>query len=142
MFILKKKTLESIESLDSNSLDEDGFIEGDLKGFRSVASFNFGANTTGELKSEILSFTPNSNNQAASLPFSNQNFKNSQRGLTPAVNGELYTLKRCYQFRPSTIRKLNELKAKHSNVNVYLNTIIDEAISYYYDHVASKSATS
>jgi hypothetical protein len=142
MFIVKKKTLETIESLDSNNLDEDGFVEGDLKGFKPVASFSFGANNAKELKGEILSFSPNSNNQGASFSFSNQSSKNSQRGLTPAVDGELFTLKRCYQFRPSTIRTLNELKAKHPDVNIYLNTIIDEAISYYYDHVISKGVTS
>ncbi len=66
----------------------------------------------------------------------------SQRGATPAVDGEDLTLSRTYKLRPSTMRKLNELKANHSDVNVYLNTIVDEAISYYYEHIFSRSVKS
>ena len=61
------------------------------------------------------------------------------KGLTPLINGEQFTLKRCYQFRSSTVRKLNELKANHSDVNAYLNTILDEAILYYYNHIFNES---
>ena len=59
--------------------------------------------------------------------------------MTPFINGEQFTLKRCYQFRPSTVRKLNELKANHSDVNAYLNTILDEAILFYHKHVFNES---
>ena len=45
-----------------------------------------------------------------------------------------------YPFRPSTLRKLSELKAKHPDVNVYLNTIIVEAINYYYDTIFSEKS--
>ncbi|MEQ8198280.1 MAG: hypothetical protein ABRQ27_09785 [Clostridiaceae bacterium] len=44
-------------------------------------------------------------------------------------------MKRTYAFTKSTIRKLNELKARHPDVNAYLSTILDEAINYYYEHV-------
>jgi hypothetical protein len=36
----------------------------------------------------------------------------------------------------------DEIKAKHANVNVYLNTLVDEAISFYYDHLFSRNAKS
>jgi hypothetical protein len=75
-------------------------------------------------------------------PFGKLSFHISQRGSTPPVDGEAFTLKRCYQFRPSTLRKLNELKAQHSEVNVYLNTIIDDAITHYHEHIFSRRTTS
>jgi hypothetical protein len=39
-------------------------------------------------------------------------------------------------------KKLNEIKAKHANVNVYLNTLVDEAISFYYEALFSRNAKS
>ncbi|ERI91428.1 hypothetical protein HMPREF1982_03387 [Clostridiales bacterium oral taxon 876 str. F0540] len=132
---MKKKNYANVESLDAEDFDDDGFSEGDINLGKAVASFSFEA-----LKEEQSTNAPADHPidvtkpSAASAPMV-LSFRKSQRGSTPAVDGELYTLKRCYQFRPSTIRKLNELKAGHSDVNAYLNTIIDEAISYYYDYV-------
>lgn len=60
------------------------------------------------------------------------------RGLTPAVNGESFDIKRCYQFRASTLKKLNQIKGESDNVNIYLNEIIDQAICHYYNCVFSK----
>ena len=60
------------------------------------------------------------------------------RGLTPAVDGENFSVKRCYQFRPSTLKKLNQLKGESDNYNIYLNEIIDQAICYYHDYVFNK----
>lgn len=60
------------------------------------------------------------------------------RGLTPKVDGEGFSVKRCYQFRPSTLKKLNQLKGESDNFNIYLNEIIDQAICYYHDYVFNK----
>ncbi|MFW2491762.1 hypothetical protein ACN077_24875 [Clostridium chromiireducens] len=60
------------------------------------------------------------------------------RGLTPAINGESFDIKRCYQFRTSTLKKLNKIKGESDNVNIYLNEIIDQAICHYYNYVFSK----
>lgn len=57
------------------------------------------------------------------------------RGLTPKINGESFDIKRCYQFRVSTIKKLNQLKGESDNINIYLNEIIDAAICFYHDSV-------
>ena len=70
------------------------------------------------------------NNQTSSLPQIQK-----IRGLTPAVNGESFSVKRCYQFRPSTLKKLNQLKGECDNFNIYLNEIIDQAICHYHDYV-------
>ena len=57
------------------------------------------------------------------------------RGLTPPINGEKFDIKRSYQFRASTLKKLNQLKGESNNINIYLNEIIDTAICFYYDSV-------
>lgn len=61
--------------------------------------------------------------------------KSKPNGITPPVNGEKFDLNRTYTFRKSTIRKLNELKAIHPDVSVYLSSILDAAINHYYDYI-------
>ncbi|MGL5381168.1 hypothetical protein [Clostridium sp.] len=62
------------------------------------------------------------------------NKKEKLNGITPPINGEEFTIVRGYKLRPSTLRKLLEIKAKHTDVNIYLNTILDEIINYYYSN--------
>jgi len=57
------------------------------------------------------------------------------RGLTQPINDEKFDIKRSYQFRASTLKKLNQLKGESNNINIYLNEIIDTAICFYYDSV-------
>jgi len=38
-------------------------------------------------------------------------------------------------MRPSTVRKLNALKTEHPDVNVLYNTIVDMAITHYYNYI-------
>lgn len=61
------------------------------------------------------------------------------RGLTPSINGEAFDIKRCYQFRASTLKKLNQLKGESDNINIYLNEIIDAAICFYHNAVFNKN---
>jgi len=88
-------------------------------------------------------FTP-TNNPSPSIDnptlsiIDNRKGKVAPNGITPPVNGEAFDIKRTYAFRKSTIRKLNELKAAHDDVNVYLSTILDEAITEYYNRVLGK----
>lgn len=74
--------------------------------------------------------------------FESTNLPTSQiqkvRGLTPSINGEAFDIKRCYQFRASTLKKLNQLKGESDNINIYLNEIIDAAICFYHDAVFNK----
>jgi hypothetical protein len=89
----RRKNLNSqIESLDACELEDEVFSEGEINVGRAVASFNFSINN--EDTSPIINKPT-------------QTYKTTNRGLTLAVDGELYTVKRCYQFRQSTIRKLN-----------------------------------
>jgi hypothetical protein len=41
-------------------------------------------------------------------------------------------------MRASPVRKLNALKAEHPDVNALLNTIVDMAVSHYYNYIFSE----
>jgi hypothetical protein len=118
--------------LDSTEEDDNGFIDGEVNIGKPLLSFSFAPEP-------IVSPQTAAPVKAS---FGKLSFHTSQRGATPSVDGEAFTLKRCYLFRTSTLRKLNELKAQHSDVNVYFNTIIDDAISHYHEYVFSRRTTS
>jgi len=63
-------------------------------------------------------------------------YRSEPYGITPPVNGEYFDTRRTFTFRKSTVRKLNELKANHPDINVYLNTIVDNAVCHYYDCIS------
>jgi hypothetical protein len=71
----------------------------------------------------------------------NQSYSFEPRGLTPPINGEHFTVKRSYAMRPSTVRKLNALKAEHPNVNVLFNTIVDMAVLHFYNYIFNENGT-
>ena len=134
-----RKKLEDtdVESLDMDDIEDEGFFEGDVDFGTPLMSFSFGGDNVMESKevntqSTTLAFSSND----SAVP-ANQNTTAPPKGLTPPIDGEYFTVKRCYQYRPSTIRELNELKANHADITAYLNTILDEAILFYYDHVMS-----
>lgn len=130
----KIKSASVVESLDIIDDEENCFFEGDVDFGKALVSFNFGAanldNKTSLEEKPIK--TSNTCETKTNI------FSSSPRGLTPAIDGETYSIKRGYQFKPSTIRKLHEIKAKHPDLNIYLNTIIDDAINYYYNYIFSK----
>lgn len=117
---MANKNFNFIQPSDTDNLEGDGFIDGDFKCGNTIATFSF---INGEDMPPVEKPTP----LTSVIRF-------TQRGFTPPIDGEAFTLKRCYRFRESTFRKLNEMKSKHPEVNVYLNTIIDEAVNYYYDN--------
>ncbi len=59
-------------------------------------------------------------------------------GAAPAIDGETPTIKRSYTLRSSTIRKINELKSIHPDINVCVSTIVDIAIDCYYNHIVNE----
>ncbi|BCZ45790.1 hypothetical protein psyc5s11_18570 [Clostridium gelidum] len=65
----------------------------------------------------------------------NRTLKANPNGRTPPVNGEVYDMIRTYTLRRSTVRILSKIKVIHNDDNVYLNTIVDEAIRYYYEYL-------
>ena len=44
-------------------------------------------------------------------------------------------------LRSSTVRKLNELKNIHLDLNTYVSTLVDLAIAYYYEHISNNGGT-
>ncbi len=64
--------------------------------------------------------------------------KTNPNGRTPSVDGEAFDMVRSYTLRRSTVRILSKIKAIHKYDNVYLNTIVDEAIRHYYNYLKSK----
>ena len=56
-------------------------------------------------------------------------------GMAPPINGEYLDIKRTYMLRDSTVRKVNELKSIHPELNTYVSTIVDLAIAHYYEHI-------
>lgn len=67
--------------------------------------------------------------------FDQRTSKSNPNGRTPPVDGEVFDMVRTYVLRRSTVRILSKIKAIHIDDNVYLNTIVDEAIRYYYDYL-------
>ncbi|MDP4177912.1 MAG: hypothetical protein Q8900_06160 [Bacillota bacterium] len=121
--ILDKNDLAYEEESEENGICE--FCEG-----TAVASYDF----TGET---VQSSSDNNNDLKGEniILTDNRKGKNSSNNITPPIDNEPFKYKRCYQFRESTLRMLNEIKAKHPNINVYLNTIVDEAVRYYYKNI-------
>ena len=62
-------------------------------------------------------------------------------GMAPPINGEFLDVKRTYMLRASTVRKINELKSIHPELNTYVSTIVDLAIAHYYEYIANDGGT-
>lgn len=132
----KIKTGYENNFIDKNDLayEEEVEVNGicELKGGTPIANFDFSRDIQQPVNSD------NSNNslkkETAAL-IDNRKGKKSANNMSPAIDNEPFKYKRCYQFRESTVRLLNEMKAKHLDINVYINRLIDEAIWYYYRNV-------
>lgn len=59
-------------------------------------------------------------------------------GATPILDGELPDVKRTYTLRASTVRKVNELKSIHPDINACVSTIVDRALEHYYKHITEE----
>jgi hypothetical protein len=100
----------------------------------SAASNNIStANTNDKFNNTTIS-----NNQITSNK--NNTLENNRKvpvvnGMAPPVNGEYLDIKRTYILRASTVRKINELKSIHPELNTYVSTIVDLAIVHYYEHI-------
>lgn len=132
----ENKINDPIDEFNSEEdLEELNGICEDITGI-PISSFNFEKDT---LSRENLS-TAN----VTSLPPSVDSFTDNRKvkteapGITPPIDGEFFDTQRCYKIRNSTARMLNEIKAVHPNVNVYMNTIVDAAIRNYYDFIFNK----
>ena len=73
----------------------------------------------------------NNNLSSNTLLFDNRNTP-IPNGSTPPIDGEAANIKRSYTLRKSTVRKINEIKSIHPDINVCVSTIVDIAIAYYH----------
>ena len=137
----RNKSTFDIECLDARDNDDEGFIEGDINTGKVLSAFSFGMNSASSDNKASAIQSPVQGNTNEKLTSQNQSYTSAPRGLTPPINGENYTVKRSYSMRPSTVRKLNALKAEHSDVNVLFNTIVDMAISHYHDYIFNGGGT-
>jgi len=55
--------------------------------------------------------------------------------------GETPTIKRTYTLRDSTIRKINELKNVHPDINVCVSSIVDIALDHYHNYILNEGGT-
>jgi len=136
-FMSKKN--EFIECLDGDDFEEEGMIDGGydekIHG-KAVASFNFSESKFPTNEPLILTEEANKAPFGINTPLLDNRYgKPCANGITPPVDGEFFDVNRTYKLRRSTAKMLNELKASHSNVNVYMNTIVDTAIRHYYNHI-------
>jgi hypothetical protein len=112
---------KKIQYLDACEEDEDGFSEGEVKTDKVFASFSFATQPAEQTAAGVQA-----------VPFS------IIPAAAPPVDGEAHTVNRFYKIRYSTAKMLNEIKASHPDVNVYMNSIVDEAIRHYYSFVFKK----
>jgi hypothetical protein len=133
--------VEAVDIYYSDSADEVGISEGEPDFKNSVATFSFFGNEPSITKEKPKTPTVEEKKPVSTSAPSENIPKAVQKGSTPPIDGEHFTLKRCYQFRPSTVRKLNEIKSRHADINVYLNTVLDEAIQHYYGFLFDRQDT-
>lgn len=137
----KSQSNGSVESLDFYIDEEDGFIEGDAAPGNVLSSFSFTSElepALAETPTIINAFEFNASKPLVEAIVDNRKTKTEPNSATPFIEGEAYTVNRFYKLRYSTAKMLNEIKAAHADVNVYMNTIVDEAIRYYYGFLFKK----
>ncbi|ABR34417.1 hypothetical protein [Clostridium beijerinckii] len=106
---------------------------------------NTHVNTASDTRSKAQNKITNSTEMKNTLNSTKDLFDNRRtplpNGATPAIDGETPNIKRSYTLRSSTIRKINELKSIHPDINVCVSTIVDIAINYYHNHIANEGGT-
>ena len=113
-------------------VEENGFS--DVISGTPVSSFSFTNTST-----EPVTFNSKPSLAAETNLVDNRVGKPCANGIIHPVNNEYFDIKRTYTFRKSTVRKLNELKAMHPDINAYLSSILDEAINHYYDFITKEN---
>jgi hypothetical protein len=95
--------------------------------------------TTGKMKDDMQKAIPVTQNNVkesrTDALVDNRRLQTKPNGITPPVDGEHFEVNRTFKFRRSTVRMLNRLKAENQDENVYLSSIVEEAIRYYYRHI-------
>lgn len=130
---MSKKNIsdDDIECIDLIEEEDEGFLDGDEIQGILISSFSF--NESDAPSASTIDFSTNAPNSQTDALEDNRKIKTEANTATPTIDGEPYSIGRYYKLRYSTAKMLNEIKASHADVNVYMNTIVDEAIRYYYE---------
>ena len=136
-----------------------GFTSEPIASGPCISSFSFDddtksenitvTNTDNDSSLESSNTTPNisSNNTATTengtISFNNKILTDNRKasitnGMAPPIDGEFLDTKRTYMLRSSTVRKINELKSIHPDLNTYVSTIVDLAIAHYYNYIVNE----
>ena len=99
----------------------------------SINNLNIQTNTTDPIETKSIS-------SPAKDIFDNRRTPLPNRA-TPSIDGEIPTIKRTYTLRDSTIRKINELKNVHPDINVCVSSIVDIALDYYHNYILNEGGT-
>lgn len=118
------KSDESAENLNSNSNDVT---------INNIDKTELTTSIESTSKDESLSNDDNALEDNRNSPIVN--------GCAPPIDGEYLNIKRTYMLRSSTVRKLNKLKSIHPDLNIYVSTLVDLAIAFYYDHIINEKNT-
>jgi hypothetical protein len=144
------KDVAGIHDYYDEDVEENGFIEGELdfSKYSSVATFSFVSDNTEpnatkyqKQNPEVLPIAQNEIKEVEPYELvDNRKLQAQPNGITPPVDGEYFEVSRTFKFRRSTVRMLNRLKAEHEDENVYLSSIVDDGIRYYYGWVFRRDA--
>ncbi|MDS0527833.1 hypothetical protein NNC19_19250 [Clostridium sp. SHJSY1] len=130
-FVMSKDDIAYEEPIDDGF--SDGFTEPEGK---CIATFSFSDDnddiSTDKISKEIPPTTPKKYDNRKTL---------GANGAAPPIDGEPLNVKRTYMLRASTVRKLNELKSINPDLNTYVSSIVDIAISEYYNSITKKNTT-
>ncbi|NFO56050.1 hypothetical protein FDB39_04015 [Clostridium botulinum] len=131
---------------DENSIQLFSFEDDLVPENKSINANNLLIETTEEVNKKIESSSNDSDNKTNNNNFKNNNtllFDNRNtpiaNGAAPPIDGEAANIKRSYTLRKSTVRKINELKSIHQDINVCVSTIVDMAIDYYHEHIINNN---
>lgn len=118
--------------------NNDTAIEEDIKTNNQVNTSSTTNNTT---KNNVTGSIEMKNTSNSSKDIFDNRKTPLPNGAAPAIDGETPNIKRSYTLRTSTIRKINELKSIHPDINVCVSTIVDIAIDYYHNHILNEGGT-
>ena len=96
-------------------------------------NINIKTNTTDQRQSKNISTSTKDIFDNRRTPLPNR--------ATPPIDGETPTIKRTYTLRDSTIRKINELKNVHPDINVCVSSIVDIALDHYHNYILNEGGT-
>ena len=127
---------------DENSIQLFSMEEDSTPENKNINDNNLLIETTEEVNKKIESSSNDPDNKTNNNNFKNNNtllFDNRNtpiaNGAAPPIDGEAANIKRSYTLRKSTVRKINEIKSIHPDINVCVSTIVDMAIDYYHEHI-------